>query len=380
MRFRSGLCSVAVMAGSLALAGHAGAETRGYAVTWFQPAMYTGDDDCPDGLNKSPDFKAVFAAEGKTAEEIKDLIDHPNSKAFGDAVEKRGPHGEDVCADPASVPDPGHKTVQGKVAFGFNLDGKTDSSSTPAPNTCAHAKFTSPDGAPGVDNQHYRALGCMIALRGKRGHDGFVMAYIMERMRAEGLRTYLVEIKGIDDPKNNKDVQVGIYLGSDPLVLDAKGEVRRDTTQRISKDPRWHNVVHGTMKDGVITTDMFDLNLLGDPIWVPEFHFKQARMQLALQDDGTIKGTVGGYQDVMTMYYNTVKSGILFETTNAAQCPGVYYALKHAADGYPDPKTGECTQISTAFTIEALPAFVLHQPDDTDGKKTAQAGSAGHQD
>jgi hypothetical protein len=380
MRFRSGLCSIAVMAGSLALAGHAGAETRGYAVTWFQPAMYTGDDDCPDGLNKSPDFKAVFTAEGKTAEQIKDLIDHPNSKAFGDAVEKRGPHGEDVCADPASVPDPGHKTVQGKVAFGFNLDGKTDSSSTPAPNTCAHAKFTSPDGTPGVDNQHYRALGCMIALRGKRGHDGFVMAYIMERMRAEGLRTYLVEIKGIDDPKNNKDVEVGVYLGSDPLVLDAKGEVRRDTTQRISKDPRWHNVVHGTMKDGVITTDVFDLNLLGDPIWVPEFHFKQARMQLTLQDDGTIKGTVGGYQDVMTMYYNTVKSGILFETTNAAQCPGVYYALKHAADGYPDPKTGECTQISTAFTIEALPAFVLHQPGDTGAKKTAQADSAGHQE
>ena len=54
--------------------------------------------------------------------------------------------------------------------------------------------------------------------------------------------------------------------------------------------------------------------------------------------------------------------------------------FRHAADGYPDPKTGECTQISTAFTIEALPAFVLHQPGDNGGKKTAQAGSAGHQE
>ena len=380
-RVRLGFCSAAVMAASLAFAGHAWAgEAKGYAITWFQPAMYTGDDDCPDGLNKSPDFKAVFAGEGKTTEEIKNLIDHPNSKEFADAVEKRGPHGEDVCADPASVPDPGHKTLQGKTAIGFNLDGKTDSSGAPAPNTCAHAKFVSPDGTPGIDNQYYRALGCMVALRGKRGHDGFVYAYIMERMKAEGLRTYLVEIKGMDDPKDNKDVEVGIYLGTDSLVLDAKGEVRRDTTQRISKDPRWHNVVHGTMKDGVITTDVFDLNLLGDPIWIPEFHFRQARMRLEVQPDGGIKGTLGGYEDLQTLYYNTSKSGILFETTNAATCPGVYYALKRMADGYPDPKTGECTALSIAFNIEAIPAFVLHQPGDTTKTKTAQAAPAGHQD
>ncbi|HTJ64334.1 MAG TPA: hypothetical protein VL899_11035 [Alphaproteobacteria bacterium] len=379
MRVRTGMLTAVSVAGVLAMGAQALAETRGYAVTWFQPAMYTGDDDCPDGLNKSPDFAAIFKAEGKTAEQIKDLIDHPNSKEFGLAVINRGPHGENVCADPASVPDPQLKTGKGKIAWGFNLDGKTDDGGAPAPNTCAHAKYVSPDGTPGIDNQMYRALSCMVALRGKRGHDGFVMSYIMERMRAEGLRTYLVEIKGIDDPRNNKDVEVGIYLGSDPLVLDAKGEVRRDTTQRISKDPRWHNVVHGTMKDGVITTDVFNLNLLGDPIWVPEFHFKQAKMQLTLQDDGTIKGTVGGYQDLMAMYYNTSKSGILFETTNAATCPGVYYALKKMADGAPDPKTGECTQISTAFTIEALPAFVIHQPGDTSGK-TAQNGSAGHQE
>jgi hypothetical protein len=333
--------------------------------------MYTADDDCPDGLNKSPDFKAVFAGEGKTAEEIKTLIDHPNSPEFAQAVINRGPHGENVCADPESVPDPGHKTVQGKVSFGFNLDGKTDGAATP--NTCAHEKFTGADGTPGVDNQAYRALGCMVALRGKRGHDGFVLSYIMERMRAEGMRTYLVELSGIDDPKTNKDVQVGIYLGSDPLVLDAKGGVRRDTTQRISKDPRWHNVVHGTMKDGVITTDMFDLNLLGDPLWVPEFHFRQARMTLEVQPNGDIKGTVGGYVDVMTTYYNTVKSGILFETTNAATCPGVYYALKRNADGFPD-KTGQCTAISTAYAIEAIPAFVIHQPGDALKEKTAMAG------
>jgi len=379
MRFKACICSAATVA-LLAMGTHAWAgEAKGYAVTWFQPAMYTGDDDCPDGLNKSPDFKAIFAAEGKTPEQIKDLIDHPNSKEFANAVINRGPHGENVCRDPASVPDPGHKTLTGKTAIGFNLDGSADGAATP--NSCAHQKFTGADGTPGVDNQYYRALGCMVALRGKRGHDGFVYSYIMERMKAEGLRTFLIEVKGMDDPKTNKDVEVGVYLGSDPLVLDAKGEVRRDTTQRISKDTRWHNVVHGTMKDGVITTDVFDLNLLGDPIWIPEFHFKQARLRLEVQPDGSLKGTLGGYEDVMTMYYNTVKSEILFETTNAATCPGVYYALKRMADGAPDPKTGQCSQNFVAFNVEAVPAFVIHQPGDTGKTKTAQAvQAAGHQD
>ncbi len=371
--------SGAILAGLFALSTGASAETRGWAVTWFQPAMYTADDDCPDGLNKSPDFKAVFAGEGKTAEQIKELIDHPNSAEFGQAVINRGPHGENVCADPAAAPDPGHKIAQGKVAFGFNLDGKTDDGGAPAPNSCAHEKFTSPDGAPGIDNQMYRATACMVAIRGKRGHDGFVLSYIMERMRAEGLRTFLVEVSGLEPGKKDGDVEVGIYLGSDPLMLDAKGEVRRDTTQHISKDVRFHNVVHGTMKDGVITTDTFNLNLLGDPLWVPEFHFRDAKLRLEVLPNGDLKGIVGGYQDLKTMYYNTVKSGILFETTNAASCPGVYYAMKRLADGYPDPKTGECTAISTAYAIEAIPAFVLHPPGEAK-TKTAQAETAVHQD
>jgi hypothetical protein len=369
---------LAIAVCAMALTGMAAAsETRGFAVTWFQPAMYTGDDDCPDGLNTSPDFKAVFAAEGKTPDEIKALIDHPTSAEFAQAVINRGPHGENVCADPQAAPDPGHKIVQGKISFGFNLDGTADGAATAS--SCAHAKFSGPDGAAAIDNQLYRATGCMVALRGKRGHDGFVLSYIMERMRAEGMRTFLVEIAGLDAAKTEGDVQVGVYVGSDPLVLDAKGEVRRDTTQRISRDPRWRNLVAGHLKDGVITTDTFDLNLLGDPLWVPEFHFRRARMRLQVLANGDLKGEVGGYQDVATMYYNTVKSGILFETTNATSCPGVYNALKRLADGDPDPRTGQCTTISSDYAIEGIPAFVIH-PEGEGKSKTAQAAFERRQD
>ena len=185
----------ALVFGMAALPASAG-ETRGFAVSWFQPAMYFGDGDCPDGTNASEDFKAILEKKGLAPDVVKTLLDHPNSPEFAKEILNRGPHGENVCADPASVPDPGMKTVQGHVAYGFNLDGKTDGSGPPAPNTCAHEKFTGTDGEPGIDNQFYRVLGCQTGNRGKRGNDGFLYQYAMERMRSEGMRTYLIEISG----------------------------------------------------------------------------------------------------------------------------------------------------------------------------------------
>ena len=365
-----------LMLGMAAPTASAG-ETKGFAVSWFQPAMYFGDGDCPDGTNAAEDFKAIFEKEGFAPDAVKHLIDNPNSPEFAKAVINRGPHGENVCIDPTAVPDPGMKIVKGRFAYGFNLDGKTDDAGPPAPNTCAHEKFVSPDGEKGIDNQLYRVLGCQNGHRGKRGNDGFVLQYIMERMHSEGLRTYRVEIDGLDASKTDGDVEVGIHVGSrSTLVQNARGEVQSDTTRSvISADTRWHNVVHGKVHNGVITTDIFDLNLLGHPTWIPELHFRQARMRLEVQPDGSLKGTVGGYQDLTTMYYNTVKSGILFEVFNSGSCPAAYYAFKRAADGYPDPKTGECTAISTAFAIEGVPAFVVH-PDAAKTSKTAEAAAA----
>jgi len=363
--------SLAILACAAAVCGRAAAAdgVRGFAVSWFQPAFHYGDGDCPDGLNGEIDWKAVFAQEGKSAEEIADLIAHPNSAAFMKAAINRGPHGENVCADPTSVPDPGIKTVRGRIAEGMNLDGTADGAATA--KSCKHEKFVSADGATPVDNQLYRVLGCMKSYRGK-GHAAFVPGYINERIRTEGMRTYLIEISGMKGAPGGDDVEVGIYVGADALVPDSGTGVQFDTTQRINKDPRWQNVVHGKVKDGVLTTDVFDLTLLGDPMWYPEFRFREARLRLELQPDGTAKGTLGGYLDLASVYFDAAKSP-LTETLSSGNCPGTYYALKRMADAYPDPKTGECASISAAFAVEAVPAFLVHPPADP-RSKTAQAG------
>ena len=48
-------------------------------------------------------------------------------------------------------------------------------------------------------------------------------------------------------------------------------------------------------------------------------------------------------------------------------CPALYEAVHKLADGYPDPKTGQCTAISSAYFIEAVAAFVIH-PQETPQK------------
>jgi hypothetical protein len=358
MRFGLGLLAGAgALLAQAALAG----ETKGYVVSWFQPAMYSGADDCPHGMQPPIDFAALFQSQGRSPAEVKELLDHPLTVPFIKALLFRGPHGEDVCSKPESVPDPGLVTAEGRVAFGLDLDGAADADH-PAPGTCAHQPFEGPDGRKGVDNQLYRVLGCLSGHRGTRGNDGFVFQYIMERMRSEGLLTYAVELTGVDDMVNDDDVTVGVYQGSDPLIQNAKGEVQADMTQRLAADPRWMNRVKGRIKDGVLTTDVFDLNLLGAGLWIPEFHFKHARMELTLQPDGGFKGIVAGYLDILPLYFNSAKSTYGFEINSSGNCPGVWYAYNRMADGYPDPKTGRCTALSSAWAIEAVPAFIIHPP------------------
>jgi hypothetical protein len=53
-------------------------------------------------------------------------------------------------------------------------------------------------------------------------------------------------------------------------------------------------------------------------------------------------------------------------------CPTFSQAVHRYADGYPDPATGKCTAISTAFDIEAVPAFIIHPEE---ARKTAEAAS-----
>ena len=59
------------------------------------------------------------------------------------------------------------------------------------------------------------------------------------------------------------------------------------------------------------------------------------------------------------MYYIGGMTGHVSGGTN---CPSMYVAAHELADGYPDPETGQCTHLSSAFDIGAYAAFIIH-PD-----------------
>ena len=137
---------------------------------------------------------------------------------------------------------------------------------------------------------------------------------------------------------------------------------------RVDPDSRSRNVVHGRIKDGVLTTDAFDMSLVADPTLMPNFTFRNAKLRFKLKDDGNIEGFLGGYQPWQPIYWTFAQGGWIIEHAQGIDMPGLYNALKHMADANPDPKTGENTDISSTYWIGAVPAIIRYPQ----AAKTAQ--------
>ena len=68
---------------------------------------------------------------------------------------------------------------------------------------------------------------------------------------------------------------------------------------------------------------------------------------------------IAGYYPVELIYHQAM--GIGGVHANAfISCPGLWEAANKYADGYPDPETGECTAMSSAWHIQAVPAHIIH--------------------
>src|SRR6185312_8845022 len=135
--------------------------------------------------------------------------------------------------------------------------------------------------------------------------------------------------------------------------------------------PRYGDTVPGKIVDGVVITETKDVHLpfFGNYQYMNQL-IRDLQLKLTIAADGkTATGMVGGYYNVDQIYRYV--SGMLgaFPNTTQFSCPGIYVAAHELADGYPDPKTGECTELSSAFKLEAVAAFINHP----DAKLTQQA-------
>jgi hypothetical protein len=108
--------------------------------------------------------------------------------------------------------------------------------------------------------------------------------------------------------------------------------------------------MHGRIVNGTLYTDPTDLVYPWAVFYIAtDEYMRGARFKLKLTPT-TADGMLAGYQDVETWYSQMMRSySTHHQSYGASSAPSIYKALRRLADGYPDPKTGANTAISSAL-------------------------------
>lgn len=249
-----------------------------------------------------------------------------------------------ACSNPTdfAMLGQGFQQYNGKVAAGINLDGKLE-----------RDDFTAADGTPGVDNQLWRAVGCVKQFR----ESGNVETIRKTFMSASA--PTLIELRRVDDLLHDAHVEVRIYAAADPITRDARGSALARATFAIDPDPALRTSTRGRIVDGVLETDPVDiiLNYKEQIIDAPR-HIRGARIRATLTSDGSIEGSIFGYYTLASYYASIEQMTQNGANLSGVSCPGVYQAIHRLADGYRDPKSGRFSAISSAYGFVGVRAFV----------------------
>jgi len=311
----------------------------GYVMTNLFWSVYQTPDakeECPQGFNDGPreQFSALYAdGQGQT------VVDTQLKQEIETWLPTTEPDGFTFYE------------VEGPLSYGLDLDGRT------GPNDFMH-----PDGTAGIDNEVYRAVGCVI---GFRGPDGVEVIFQDKAIADRRYNRTMIELTGVDDLRNDDDVTLTIYRGLDKLLTDATGmKVMSGGSQRV--DMRWGASLirrtSATIVDGVLTSDPIpEVVIPWMNLGVPTFQLiRDLRFELRLSPSGA-EGLIAGYADVDTWYRQLIRNDSTHHLSNG-QISGIslYKALRRLADAYPDPQTGANTAISTALDVKMAQVFIVH--------------------
>ena len=336
----------------------------GFVVSDLIPPVLQEKGACPQGTvlkirdqylqSLPPEERARLSLK----ENEKELVQKWQATLFGN-------NGANICSQPDMFTRPEMRTVQSKFAYGLHLDGGDPDQS------CDHEEFTAPDGRTGIDNQEYRVMGCTLEWRGTDGIKGD-QAVGMRQFHASGEWTQVILLKGVDSLQHDDNVEV-IYANTpDRPDLDSQGNFLRGVSFTVSdKAPRYRNVLHGRIENGVLTTDPIDIKLA--QTWGQggardlrgnrsKYDLRRARLRLVFQPDGSLRGMVGGYKPVFDVIQSPSIGGVGSGLVAGIDCAQYLQTLRKYADGVRDPKTGKCTAVSSALQMTAIPAFVNDVP------------------
>ncbi len=265
-----------------------------YAVTSLRWATYVKPEEpvpCPHGVNDGPreQFSRLYPQDG-------------GQRALADTQLRR----EIEVWFPTTAPDRFEfREASGPIALGLNLDGRT------GPND-----FTSPEGESGIDNQLYRAIGCINSYRDAHGTNDELNALEVVK---ESYNRWLIEITGI-------------------FIQHYRGRI----------------------VDGVLETEPGELAFPWSVFGVVADHFlRGARFKLKLTPTGA-EGLIGGYADIETWYLQLMRSQSTHcQSYGQLSSASLYKAMRRLADGYPDTATGANTSISSALRAQFTQVYIL---------------------
>ena len=306
---------------------------------WSVLQSAEGKTECPDGFNLGPreQFKLLFPEDG-TKRTMKETVLARECEVWHPSLTKE--------------PYPFFE-AKGPLAIGLNLDGKIDAND-----------FVSPDGEKGVDNQLYRAIGCVSNYRGP---EGTIYHFENKFMQQFTYNRIMIELTNVDSLADDNDVTVTTYRGLDDLLTGSTGEPEAGGSQRV--DLRWGKIFiqafRGKIANGILTTDAADFTFpwTGQPADnTPLQPIRDMRFHLKLTPDGA-EGLLGGYVDIKTFYLNLNENwSTHHQSYGQESSPSLYRALNRVADAYPDPVTGANTAVSTSISVKWKQVFIVHPP------------------
>jgi hypothetical protein len=342
------------------------AESRGYVIGWLATASYyTGDVKmgCPDGRNggvvemHARELEAIGFGKKEAVELQKKqrdtdaIVPEYRDKVYNRA-RVNGKEGS-VFTYPDFTPDPNVELYSGKYAYGFDLTG-----------TASPSKFEDPETHAAVDNQLWRALGCINQYRTFPPQKPMLEDTSWD-VFVDNAPAWTVQISGDDLSKDGK-VTVAIGRATQHLLRDATSGTLRDATYIVDPASKTRNVLEGEIKGGVLTIKPAHIYLEGELPFYMDIELENGHLRINRQTDGKLIAYMGGFTDWKRYAYMSTARPF----QDAAAIEG-YHALKKVADADPDPVTGQNRKISATFRWEAVPAYladgkgnILATPDD----------------
>lgn len=339
----------------------------GFVLSVFAPSVVNGKENCPNG--PAGTVRENYLETLPETERTRLLLPANEVELTRRwKTSGMGPNNTNLCSNPEMFERANQRTVTGKVSRGLNLDDDTGNGSS-NPDSCVHENFVGANGEAGVDNQAYRALGCTRQYRSYDGLAGDIVNGYNKRVKS-GETTMVILIRNVQNLRNDDSVEVVMATTGDRPVLDSRQNFIPDVSYSVSDNPRWRNVLRGRIINGVLMTEPAEITLSqpwgqagtgtrgNNMAWT----FKKARMRLELQPGGGIKGVLGGYEPIRTVIQSSLAGGLGVITVGGIDCAANFHTLRRLADGIKDPRTGQCTAVSSGYDVEGVPAFVNDRP------------------